>query len=80
MLPIPGTSSVKHLEENLAAASLQLSDEILVGPLLHLYAVADNLSLASEQVQPHLRWTVVGPPTDVGDSLRGGIAKDAILK
>jgi aryl-alcohol dehydrogenase-like predicted oxidoreductase len=25
MLPIPGTSSVKHLEENTAAASLQLS-------------------------------------------------------
>jgi len=27
MLPIPGTSSAKHLEENVAAASLQLSDE-----------------------------------------------------
>src|SRR5437588_11894097 len=27
MLPIPGTSSVKHLEENVAAASMQLSDE-----------------------------------------------------
>jgi len=27
MLPIPGTSSVKHLEENVAAASLQLTDE-----------------------------------------------------
>jgi aryl-alcohol dehydrogenase-like predicted oxidoreductase len=27
MLPIPGTSSVKHLEGNVAAASLQLSDE-----------------------------------------------------
>jgi pyridoxine 4-dehydrogenase len=27
MLPIPGTSSVKHLEENLAAASLELTDE-----------------------------------------------------
>jgi aryl-alcohol dehydrogenase-like predicted oxidoreductase len=27
ILPIPGTSSVKHLEENVAAASLQLSDE-----------------------------------------------------
>jgi pyridoxine 4-dehydrogenase len=27
MLPIPGTSSVKHLEENIAAASLQLTDE-----------------------------------------------------
>jgi len=27
MLPIPGTSSVKHLEENTAAASLELSDE-----------------------------------------------------
>lgn len=26
MLPIPGTSSVKHLEENVAAASVQLSD------------------------------------------------------
>ena len=27
MLPIPGTSSVEHLEENLAAASLELTDE-----------------------------------------------------
>jgi pyridoxine 4-dehydrogenase len=27
MLPIPGTSSVAHLEENVAAASLRLSDE-----------------------------------------------------
>lgn len=27
MLPIPGTSKVKHLEENVAAAGLQLSDE-----------------------------------------------------
>jgi pyridoxine 4-dehydrogenase len=27
MLPIPGTSSVEHLEENVAAASLQLSQE-----------------------------------------------------
>ena len=27
MLPIPGTSSVKHLEENTAAAHLELSDE-----------------------------------------------------
>src|SRR5215469_5299753 len=27
MLPIPGTSSVEHLEENVVAASLQLSDE-----------------------------------------------------
>ena len=27
MLPIPGTSSVKHLEENVAAASLPLSDD-----------------------------------------------------
>jgi aryl-alcohol dehydrogenase-like predicted oxidoreductase len=27
MLPIPGTGSVKHLEENAAAAALQLSDE-----------------------------------------------------
>jgi pyridoxine 4-dehydrogenase len=27
MLPIPGTSSVEHLEENVAAASLQLGDE-----------------------------------------------------
>jgi aryl-alcohol dehydrogenase-like predicted oxidoreductase len=26
-LPIAGTSSVEHLEENLAAASLELSDE-----------------------------------------------------
>jgi len=27
MLPIPGTSSVAHLEENVAAANIQLSDE-----------------------------------------------------
>ena len=27
MLPIPGTSSVEHLEENVAAAALRLSDE-----------------------------------------------------
>lgn len=27
MLPIPGTSSVRHLEENIAAASLRLTDE-----------------------------------------------------
>jgi pyridoxine 4-dehydrogenase len=27
MLPIPGTSSVKHLEENIAAAAVKLSDE-----------------------------------------------------
>jgi len=30
MLPIPGTSSVKHLEENVAAASLDLDEEELV--------------------------------------------------
>ena len=28
MLPIPGTSSVEHLEENVAAAELELSDEL----------------------------------------------------
>jgi hypothetical protein len=27
MLPIPGTSSVEHLEENVAAGSLQLGHE-----------------------------------------------------
>ncbi len=27
LLPIPGTSSVGHLEENLAAAEVQLTDE-----------------------------------------------------
>jgi aryl-alcohol dehydrogenase-like predicted oxidoreductase len=27
MLPIPGTSSVEHLEENTAATELTLSDE-----------------------------------------------------
>jgi aryl-alcohol dehydrogenase-like predicted oxidoreductase len=27
MLPIPGTSSVKHFEENVAAALLRLTDE-----------------------------------------------------
>src|SRR6202043_1215183 len=30
MLPIPGTSSVRHLEENLAAASLELSEDDFV--------------------------------------------------
>jgi aryl-alcohol dehydrogenase-like predicted oxidoreductase len=29
MLPIPGTSSVKHLEENIAAASIKLGQDIL---------------------------------------------------
>jgi pyridoxine 4-dehydrogenase len=29
MLPIPGTSSIEHLEENVAAATLQLTDEDL---------------------------------------------------
>jgi aryl-alcohol dehydrogenase-like predicted oxidoreductase len=27
MLPIPGTSSIEHLEQNIAAASLHLSEE-----------------------------------------------------
>jgi aryl-alcohol dehydrogenase-like predicted oxidoreductase len=27
MLPIPGTSSISHLEENLQAASLQLTED-----------------------------------------------------
>jgi len=27
MLPIPGTSSVEHLEENVAATGLELSEE-----------------------------------------------------
>jgi pyridoxine 4-dehydrogenase len=27
MLPIPGTSSVEHLEENVAAAAIELSDD-----------------------------------------------------
>jgi pyridoxine 4-dehydrogenase len=27
MLPIPGTSSIEHLEQNVAAASLSLTDE-----------------------------------------------------
>jgi aryl-alcohol dehydrogenase-like predicted oxidoreductase len=30
MLPIPGTSKVKHLEENVAAAAIKLSDADLV--------------------------------------------------
>jgi aryl-alcohol dehydrogenase-like predicted oxidoreductase len=38
MLPIPGTSSVEHLEENVAAASLRLTDEefkkLFAGPAL----------------------------------------------
>jgi aryl-alcohol dehydrogenase-like predicted oxidoreductase len=29
MLPIPGTSSVEHLEENVAAAALRLTKEEL---------------------------------------------------
>ena len=27
MLPIPGTSKVKHLEENVAAAAIELSED-----------------------------------------------------
>lgn len=27
MLPIPGTASVEHLEENIAGASIKLSDK-----------------------------------------------------
>jgi pyridoxine 4-dehydrogenase len=27
MLPIPGTSSIEHLEENVAAASMHLTDQ-----------------------------------------------------
>ena len=30
MLPIPGTSSIRHLEENVAAAAIRLDDEDLV--------------------------------------------------
>ena len=37
MLPIPGTSSVDHLEENVAAASLRLSEDEFAG----LSALAD---------------------------------------
>jgi aryl-alcohol dehydrogenase-like predicted oxidoreductase len=29
MLPIPGTSRVKHLEENVAAAGLKLDENIM---------------------------------------------------
>jgi pyridoxine 4-dehydrogenase len=38
MLPIPGTSSLEHLEENVAAAKLRLSD--------HEYAVLDGVAAA----------------------------------
>jgi aryl-alcohol dehydrogenase-like predicted oxidoreductase len=31
MLPIPGTSSLAHLEENVAAAAIRLSAEDLAG-------------------------------------------------
>jgi pyridoxine 4-dehydrogenase len=31
MLPIPGTSSVAHLEDNVAAAEITLSDEEYAG-------------------------------------------------
>jgi len=37
MLPIPGTSSVEHLEENTAAAALDLDDEAMA----RLNAVGD---------------------------------------
>jgi aryl-alcohol dehydrogenase-like predicted oxidoreductase len=37
MLPIPGTSSVEHLEENVAAAALKLGQE----EFEELSAVAD---------------------------------------
>lgn len=37
MLPIPGTSSVAHLEENMAAAKIELSDED--------FAIVDSLKL-----------------------------------
>jgi pyridoxine 4-dehydrogenase len=30
MLPIPGTASIEHLEENVAAAALELSDDLAV--------------------------------------------------
>ncbi len=30
MVPIPGTSSIKHLEENLAAAEIELGDDEVV--------------------------------------------------
>jgi aryl-alcohol dehydrogenase-like predicted oxidoreductase len=40
MLPIPGTSSIEHLEENVQAASLRLSDEEYV----QLARVADLAS------------------------------------
>ena len=33
MLPIPGTSSVAHLEENMAAAGIELTDEEFSGLL-----------------------------------------------
>lgn len=46
ILPIPGTSSVKHLEENVAAASLQLSEEEF-----------QTLSRASEPAPRQLRPT-----------------------
>jgi pyridoxine 4-dehydrogenase len=29
MLPIPGTSSVEHLEENVAAASVKIDDNVM---------------------------------------------------
>lgn len=31
MLPIPGTSKVKHLEENVAAVNVELTDEEFAG-------------------------------------------------
>jgi aryl-alcohol dehydrogenase-like predicted oxidoreductase len=39
MLPIPGTSRPEHLEENVAAASIQLTDDDL-----------DRLSLAGNRL------------------------------
>jgi pyridoxine 4-dehydrogenase len=38
MLPIPGTSSIDHLEENLGAAEISLTD----GDMAELNAAADQ--------------------------------------
>ena len=60
MLPIPGTSSVAHLEENVAAAALRLSDEelALLGRLVR-------------SLTAHARSASVGRPQQRNDSWEG---------
>jgi len=57
ILPIPGTSSVKHLEENLAAAALELPQRHTISwrrLMFHLQACAADLSAARPST--NFRW------------------------